>query len=129
MYYTRAGMGGTSLSNCEYSHCTRKVVISINKRSVLEQMILDAERRPDYSGLFYGSPRKFMEIPGQSVSSGSSYTYLYNLGLTRKGRGPNAVWYIPAGVMRQYLDAYLFLSRFAYPLKIHYPIKQIEICV
>ena len=67
-------------------------------------MVSNAELLPDYSGLYQGSPREYMEIPGKSVSSGSSYTYLYKLGLIRNGWGPNAVWYIPPEIVKQHLD-------------------------
>jgi len=75
----------------------------VNTDYIVTQMILDAEILLDSSARFRGSPRGFMEIPGQSVSSGPGYNALYDLGLTRTGRGPNAVWFIPPEIVRQHL--------------------------
>ena len=80
-------------------------MISLNTHHVVTQMILHAEILSDFSALFHGSPRRFMEVPGQSVSSGPGYKALYDLGLTRTGRGTNAVWYIPPEIVRQHLAA------------------------
>lgn len=66
--------------------------------SVINQMVMNAIHTTAGGGLFFGSPRQFMEEVG--VSSGSLYYKLYSLGFRRLGRGQGAVWVIPPRYMK-----------------------------
>lgn len=65
-------------------------------------MVKNAHPQPDGSGLFLGSPRIFMEISGQSCSSGTLYRRIYAMGITRNGERKNGRWYIPPALMLAY---------------------------
>jgi hypothetical protein len=54
------------------------------------------------NGLFHGTPRDRME--DLAVSSGPLYHALYNLGITRFGRGRNATWTIPQNIIDNYRE-------------------------
>ncbi len=54
------------------------------------------------NGLFHGTPRDRME--DLAVSSGPLYHALYNLGITRVGRGRNATWTIPQNIIDNYRE-------------------------
>lgn len=71
----------------------------VNATEVARQMVAQARHQPDGSGLFRGSPRRFMEIPGESCSSGALYRGLYAMGIVRRGEREHGQWLIPPGVM------------------------------
>lgn len=73
------------------------------KDEVISEMVIRAVIAVDNGGLFQGSPRPFMEVPGESVSSGKLYNDLKAVGVMRlSGRGKNAIWYIPPEYMERY---------------------------
>ncbi len=69
---------------------------------VVRQMVRNACLQPDGSGLFLGSPRVFMEIRGESCSSGALYRGIYATGIERHGERKNGRWIIPAAIMRAF---------------------------
>lgn len=69
---------------------------------VVRQIVRHAQRLPDGSGLFLGPPRRYMEIPGQSTSSGPKYRDLrdhYGLISLQRGR-----WVVPPQIMSLFGD-------------------------
>lgn len=79
----------------------RKEIQKMNEidRKIVEYMVSNAKENVDGTGRFKGSPRGFMESVG--VSSGPRYQALYDMEIRRSGRGANAVWTIPADLMRE----------------------------
>jgi len=51
-------------------------------------------------GIFIGTPRDIAEEI--AVSSGPMYDALYEMGITREGRGRTARWTIPQGIIKKY---------------------------
>jgi hypothetical protein len=71
---------------------------------VVRQMVESAEILPDRSGLYYGSPRPLMEVPGISVSSGNSYEKLRAMGIRDLRKGKNGIWSIPSVLIDRYVS-------------------------
>ena len=71
---------------------------------VIEKMVRAAEIMPDNSGLYYGSPRPLMEVPGESVSSGSAYRKLKAMGILPIKNGTNGIWIIPPDIVQRYVS-------------------------
>lgn len=76
----------------------------MNIEHVVKKMVESAEILPDRSGLYYGSPRPLMEVPGVSVSSGNSYKKLREMGIRDLRKGKNGIWSIPSDIVDRYVS-------------------------